>query len=212
MKTTPVLLLFLVSARLSGGEFVNLRFDEPDLSGPLVPQFENGPLEGTMARLLRGWTALENGVPVEKAGYSPAGRFGFVNPVGLYDNAFDFRKEDFGAYGISLSSSSLAIPPPQLQLKQTGKVPADAATLELFNGGYVRVLVNGELIGESNVSYPIFDVSKFAGQTVDLEFDFGRGQQTSLDIFGFKPIPEPSTWALLGVGAAAVFCIGRRKI
>jgi hypothetical protein len=31
------------------------------------------------------------------------------------------------------------------------------------------------------------------------------------DILGFKPIPEPSTWTLGGIGAAAVFYFARRK-
>lgn len=210
MKTTPALLLLLVCGEVSAADFVNLKFDEPDLSGPLVPEFENGPLVGTAAKLLRGWTVLGNGVPLQSAGYSPAGTFGYYAPIGIRDNAFDFRKEDFGNYGVVAISDSL-VGRPSLSIRQTGMVPADAATLEIFNGGHVWVRVNGELIGESNVSYPIFDVARFAGQTVDLEFDFGRGQQTSFDVFGFKPIPEPSTWALLGVGLGAAWWICRKR-
>ena len=209
MKILSVLLLF-ATISVRAGEFVNLKFDEPDLSGPLVPEFENGPLVGTAAKLLRGWTVLGNGVPLQDAGYSPAGTFGFYAPVGIHDNAFDFRKEDFGNYGVVAISDSL-VGRPSLSIRQTGTVPADAATLEIFNGGHVWVRVNGELIGESDVSYPIFDVARFAGQTVDLEFDFGRGQQTSFDVFGFKPVPEPATWTLLGAGLLAVPWILRSK-
>jgi hypothetical protein len=57
----------------------------------------------------------------------------------------------------------------------------------------------------------ILDVARFAGQEVSLEFSLRFGGGTRFDILGFTPIPEPSTRAFCGVGAAAVFYFARRK-
>ena len=73
------------------------------------------------------------------------------------------------------------------------------------------MFINGERVGDT-VNDLTVDVSRFAGQEVDLEFLVASGASIRFDILGFVPVPEPSTWALFGVGAAAVFCIGRRKI
>ena len=65
------------------------------------------------------------------------------------------------------------------------------------------MFVNGELAGDSIFPVPV-DVSRWAGQEVNLEFSLGAGASSELDIFGFTSVPEPSTWALLGLGAAAL--------
>lgn len=57
----------------------------------------------------------------------------------------------------------------------------------------------------------IIDVSPYAGQEVNLEFLVESGWSIRFDILGFVPIPEPSTWALLGTGLAALLWFSRRK-
>ncbi|HAB14948.1 MAG TPA: hypothetical protein DCE44_00710 [Verrucomicrobiales bacterium] len=57
-----------------------------------------------------------------------------------------------------------------------------------------------------------FDISSYAGKEVTLEFAFYRGQGVAFDNLGFVNVPEPSTWALLGVGLAALGWRGGRKL
>ena len=72
------------------------------------------------------------------------------------------------------------------------------------------MFINGERVGDT-VNDLTVDVSRFSGQEVNLEFLVRPGDSLRFDILGFVPVPEPSTWALFGVGAAAILCFGRRK-
>jgi hypothetical protein len=89
------------------------------------------------------------------------------------------------------------------RISQRGIIPADAAGLRFFGGGYVQLFVNGERVGDSGSLDPV-NVSHWAGQEVDLEFRVGAGDSVRLDVFDFTSVPEPSTWALVGLGAAAL--------
>jgi hypothetical protein len=72
------------------------------------------------------------------------------------------------------------------------------------------MFINGQRVGDT-VNDLTVDVSRFAGQEVDLEFLVRSGDSIRFDVLGFVPVPEPSTWALFGVGAAAVLGLTRRK-
>jgi hypothetical protein len=99
---------------------------------------------------------------------------------------------------------------PEIRLSQRGTVPADAAGLWIFGAGYAQMFINGERVGDT-VNDLTVDVSRFAGQEVDLEFLVASGASIRFDILGFVPVPEPSTWALLGSGLAALLWLSRRK-
>jgi hypothetical protein len=121
-----------------------------------------------------------------------------------------------GKHGLTLRVSSDELFRPDvadLVLRQRGEIPADAAGLWLFNGGHGEVRIDGQVVGKfsSAFSGPTFDISAYAGKEVTLEFAFYRGQIQMFDNLGFVSVPEPSTWALFGVGAAAILCVGRRK-
>jgi hypothetical protein len=65
------LLSVLAALPVLAGDFINLTFDEPDLSGPLVPDYPDGPLRGGVAKLLRGWTVQANGQHMHSMLFSP---------------------------------------------------------------------------------------------------------------------------------------------
>src|SRR5439155_5990550 len=118
------------------------------------------------------------------------------------------------------------------QLSQTGGVPVDANTIHFTDyGGPFDLRVNGQLLPliyqyppgyvhdrfvQSVVPIPVVgDISAFAGKTVNLDFitlpaasafDF---LLKGIDTIFFSPeaIPEPGTWALIGLaGVALLFC------
>lgn len=191
--------------------FVNLSFDQPDLSGPLTPIYPEllgGPFRGNTSDLLAGWTVLVNQTPQATMTYSPPPP-SFDGHVTLWEYSAAPARPEMGRFGLFLESS----PPNQvaLALKQTGTIPVDATTLGLFANHYLEVRVNDQAIYtvDPNVTfYPYVDVSRFAGQTVDLEFRVIQGPFEGVgfgfDILGFQTVPEPSTYALLGVGLAAL--------
>lgn len=203
-------LLFLCLALpLLGGDFINLTFDEPDVSGTLTEIYPGGPKRGSAAALLRGWNVSVGGQAYEFATVSTFPVGSGNDPVSMLGNSPAEQSSPLGAYTLGIHSP---VPPaPEIRLSQRGTIPADAAGLWIFGTGHAQVFINGERLGDT-ISTPTVDVARFAGQEVDLEFLVASGSSIRFDILGFVPVPEPSTWALLGVGAAAVFCIGRRKI
>lgn len=207
MKLITTLLL-CVSTGLAQ-DFVNLTFNNPDLTGslrPFNPDNPRTPFVGGANQLFRGWTLLGNGIPLQNALYQP-GDGDLLGPVTLIgrQNTFD----------VSIYSS----PPNIINLvfRQTGTVPANAVGLSAFATGYMEFLVNGELIGMTDPANlpPTFDISRFAGQTVTFDFRLRQnpvlGAAIFFDIGGFTQVPEPSTWALFGVGAAGLAWAGYRQ-
>lgn len=195
--------------------FVNLTFDEPDLSGPFTPIHLGGPQIGNTTQLLRGWMPLINSVPPDSVTYSPVGTSS-TGHLTLVENLTGPTEQQTLGYYLLFSSS----PPNQatFSIKQTGTIPLDAASLGIFANHLLEVRINGDAIYTVDpeiTAYPWVDVARFAGQSVDLEFSVLQRPFQSVgmgfDILGFKPVPEPSIWALFGVGAAAILCIGRWK-
>jgi len=197
MKT----LAFLLAAGTAlAGDLLNLTFDSPDLSGPLTEIYPDGPFRGRADQVLRGWSVQYDGQPQDSVFYAPSGHQWGV-PVTLFENTPADQQSPLGRYSLVIDGPSSRSK--EFRISQRGTIPADAAGLRFFGGGYVQMFVNGERAGDSTFPVPV-DVSRWAGQEVDLEFLVRAGDSARLDVLGFTNVPEPSTWALLGLGAAAL--------
>ncbi len=118
---------------------------------------------------------------------------------------------------------------PSESVFQTGDVPSDARSLQfagnigpsvdllhVFLGGQELQLVKQEPVG---FGYRFgADVTAWAGKTAELRFTIEPGFQSffggaGLGDIRFSPValvPEPSTWALLGVGGVLLLWAAKR--
>ncbi|HAB19158.1 MAG TPA: PEP-CTERM sorting domain-containing protein [Verrucomicrobiota bacterium] len=205
MKTT-LLLVGLGAIHCSADPFVNLTFDDPDLSGPLTPVFPGGPLEGNTDQLLRGWTVAIDGQVQSRMVYSPPGT-GSGGPVNLLQGI-----SPFGPYEIYMFSRFPQ--QPEIRVSQTATMPTVATFLWIHGTGYIQAYADETKIGEVNTvfsTYAFLDVSSYAGREVTLGFILPPGGRAEFDIVGFTSVPEPSTWALLGLGLGALVWQFRRR-
>ncbi len=223
-SSVPALLLPVVVAcgvgllPLAADPFVNLTFDEPPRD-PAALELVGGPAgvyRGSVQNILPGWEVSYLGLPLSDAGYSINGHRGSIPPVTVdeYDPSEPWGLVG-GRSGLSLRMGD---PPPNLTidliLRQRGEIPADAVSFEIIHSGRGVVRIDGSIVSEFDSElHPnrVIDVVPFAGKEVDLEIAFYHGQGLSFDILGFTSVPEPSTWALLGLGAVALGIGSGRK-
>jgi len=203
MKSMKTLWITLCLGGLcaTAGDFVNLTFDEPDLR-VLYSLNHNfyPPYIGPASKIIRGWTVTAGGKRVGVATYAPYA-FGYSGIVSVVQNPPNVIG---GEYAIVLSSVPDLLGP-EIRLSQTGRIPEYATGLWLEVAGHVEGYVNGSKIGESEFSHfvdAVWDIRAYQGRDVKLEFYVPPNEYAYIDILGFEGIPEPSTWALLGMGTA----------
>lgn len=206
------------------GTFQNLDFESASLS-PTPPGQYGGPVSITAA--LPGWT-----------GYLGTTQISSVqqNNFALGDASIDVVGPApawgviEGSYSVDLQAGANPLNAPlsyeTASISQTGLVPADAQSLEFkavsFGPPTVSIgedsltlfpLGSGPAAWGSGYNYTLYGVSvaPFAGKVETLTITESYGGNNFFDSFSFSPstVPEPSTFALTGLGAL-IFGLCRR--
>lgn len=203
----PVILFALLSPSISHGQgaFQNLNFESAIIMP--VPGDEYGRVEFGPA--LPGWNGYVGLVPQTLALYNNL----FIGSpgIGLVGPASGGIA---GGFSLVLQGGS-PLNSPNVSIVQSGLIPAGAKSVEFQTWNYAvpfSVSMNGEPISltilrtMNNVVTYGGDVSQFAGQSAELQITAFSGLPRSgnlyLDSISFSPlaVPEPSTYALLGLG------------
>jgi len=224
MKRTLYLIAVMAYAVATSqsGEFVNLTFDEPDLSRERFRDYPPGlvlPLQDAF----RGWSMQWDWIGEPRPAPEWVGVQGGDIPIGLvafgappHGSYLVLVSEFWAEYGGQLR--------PALHLWQVGTVPDGVLELRLYQSGLgvggtrpVETYINGQIQYELSMpgvpAFSAIDVSPFAGQEVRLEFVFpsGPSQYHTFDIFGFVMVPEPSTWLFFASGSSVLWLYRRSR-
>ena len=183
------------------GVFVNLNFER----ATIVPSSTFLPLV-VATSTLPYWTAYIGSSPLDNIVYndltvgSPA--------VSIHDSASSFQQPLNGSYSVILQHSG--VDPTSASIGQTGQVPATSLSLlfDCVNYQNVQVTFRGTplplMLLNTTPNYAVVgaDISSFASQSGELRFTGLSLSPTALDDIRFSTIavPEPSTFALVGIG------------
>jgi PEP-CTERM motif len=208
-------LLLLAPCAAVAGDFINLGFEDPNLTHAQPNQYGK---VGPTSEVLQGWTlTLNSGVQ-----YPPQITVSLDNPppVSLTRApAIPSSAVDFGKYSLFLGAVGNSLTP-VYNLEQSGTIPPNAGDLVFYlaSGSLSRsqadnfqISINGQSIPYTQAGIGYADVSAYAGQAVDLKFTFGSNSYHFFDIAGFTTTPEPPTYALFGLGAALLWWQTRRR-
>lgn len=195
------------TASLSAGEFINLDFNSPDLSGTLVPLLPGGPFLGTASQLVPGWKVTVDGAQVSDLAYSLLGQT--IGPTAVTLQQGEIGGESTAGYFLWLISrnSNDGKPGPDIWLSQTGVVPMGATGLRVIGGSLVEGYIDGKLIGRTDPNKglgALWDVTAYQGKEVSLQLHSPSNWDNRFDIVGFTTVPEPSTVGMLALGLGLI--------
>ena len=211
---------------VAAGSFINLNFE---VSRPLSPEPGDPWGRSSLSTAMPGWTAYTgdqpetaasiNNIFLNTAGISlfttrVAGPLDFSSQI-LQGSQSAFLQAGVSPQGVSIVPTTLA---------QTGTVPLGSLSLQFeaisgpapftvsLNGVTAPLFELGQTDRGTAPASKTFgvDLSSYAGKELDLRFTIlpGTSQNGSLVLDGIQfstaAVPEPSTWALLGLGAAAL--------
>jgi hypothetical protein len=187
----------IISAR--GQSFSNLNFD-------LAQNLPGNPTNGV---LVSATNALPDWFPY--AGSSALSSIYYVSNI---DGYFSIVELEGGSLALSGNEYSVELNA-GASIGQTGAVPVNAESLQFEANDIVNLEV---ALGGQNLSYALLSEGSgynvyganiptdMEGQTEALTFSVLRGGANLIDAIEFSPttIPEPSQYALIGLGAIAI--------
>jgi len=205
--------LTCLSFTLIGGEFINLDFDSPNLD-----HLETDPIlqaqYGVPQEIIPGWRITQDGIPIDRVWFFNQGA---IAPITLSQSTS--RPNQFLAYYSGLTYIGGIPQKKAITFSQLGTIPIGSLSLEFVWSGRDNIFntplhLNGEVVPirvdpERGYDYTA-DVSRWAGQEVLLSLEFPSGTAGYLDNLRFT-VPEPTTWALLGLGGAVLGWTCRRR-
>lgn len=204
------------------GEFINLGFDNPISTALPYSELVIDPQHGNYTRyyghgsdLLTGWSLTPDKVYYYDSVSGPVGpgvtlcAGGVVGKFSLFVKGSD--------YSVSQGETPL-----EVRMSQRGVIPDTGDTLSFYEnapGHEVKVSLDGNHLPVFlSGARPSVNVSPFAGKEVTLDLTFPEYYYGAFDIYGFFDrngnlitIPEPSTYALFGLGSAGLGWWLRRK-
>ena len=180
------------------GTFQNLDFEQAQII------FDN-PYFALIAttNAVPGRTVLANGVPINEVQLDSV----LLKGAGIADKIQGHALD--GNYSVMLAGFGFS--PVPMGIAQSGIVPAGSESVTFLATGRLQVSFAGDpimlqLVGETPY-YDVYgaDISAYAGQYGQLLFQTAPSGNTSINllddiVFSARPIPEPGTFGLVGMG------------
>jgi len=200
-----MMLVIIAAISARGQGFLNLNF-ESAYNLPGNPGFDGASVSVTNA--LPDWTAYQGGLALSSIYY--------------VSNSFpgDSTSIELESGSLALSGNFSVGLYPDGSISQTGSVPGNAESLqfEASSALNLEVTLGGQSLSYSALSegpnYTVYGANipaDMEGQPETLTFGINGAGETLLDDIDFISVPEPSEYALIGLGAILFGLYRRRK-